>query len=128
MQKDVLLLSRRTRNLQGLESMLKRMEYSVTITSSAEQAVARVFEANPCLIILECNHQCWSPGLVQDLRSNTSACRAMIFALTESYAPSWVNQEENPGFDGFLVKPISDEVMASLIQSAWVRQVCLAVN
>lgn len=126
MRKDILLLSQQSQDLEGLARSLQRLDYSVAIASSPEQAVAQVSTAQPYLVILEAHQQYWSSALVETLRRTASTSQMTIVVLTDCHAPSWLPQEENPGFDGFLVKPISDDVLASLIQSAWARRTCLA--
>lgn len=83
-----------------------------------------VKEAPPCLLILAGGHQHWSTALVDQLRGISGIGASTIVALTDIHAPSWLRQEDNPGIDGFLVKPLDPEVLTSLVQSAWVRQTC----
>ncbi|MBD2059824.1 response regulator transcription factor [Oculatella sp. FACHB-28] len=94
----------------------------MVFASSIDQVVAKVSQMSPYLVILAGDGQNWSQALVKDLRDAANTCETTIVALTDCNAPSWVHQEENPGFDGFLVKPISSDVLTSLVQSAWARQ------
>jgi AmiR/NasT family two-component response regulator len=59
---------------------------------------------------------------VNQFRSLADTCGITIVALTDVHAPSWLRQEENPGLDGFLVKPLNRDILSSLVQSAWIRQ------
>jgi CheY-like chemotaxis protein len=118
----VLVLGRQSDDLLGLESLLKRLRCSVAIASSEAQAMDQVSQDPPYLVILAGNHQNWSQALVHQLRNLGEASSITIVALTDSHTPSWLTQEENPGFDGFLVKPISGDILSSLIHSARARQ------
>lgn len=124
----ILLLAQQTEELHGLDSLLKRLKCAVEIVSSADQAIDHVRHSPPCLVILQGNHKSWSQGLVRKLRVIADADNITLVALSDSHAPSWLHQEENPGFDGFLVKPLSGEVLFSLIQSASARQLCRSVS
>jgi DNA-binding response OmpR family regulator len=125
-QNYVLVLTQDADDLKILEALLNRLSCPVVIACSAEQAMTRASEGPPYLIILAGNQQNWSKALVNRFRSTGDACGMTIVALTERHAPSWLRQEENPGLDGFLVKPLNCDVLVSLVQSAWVRQTCCA--
>jgi AmiR/NasT family two-component response regulator len=90
--------------------------------------MARASQTHPYLVILVGNCQIWSRALVSQLRSLNKPGSTTIVALTDCHAPSWLHQEDNPGLDGFLVKPLSGDVLISLIQSAWARQACYSTN
>ncbi len=85
-------------------------------------------EHPPFLVILTGDHQKWSHALLSKLRTHANAGQITLVALTDFHAPSWMRQEENPGFDGFLVNPISSEVLLSLVQSAYTRQLCCSIR
>ncbi len=121
-QSYVLVLDQQSDDVQLLESLLGKLRCPVVVARSTDQAVASMSQSAPYLIILTGNHQSWSQTLVNDLRGIVKACGVTIVALTECHAPSWLHQEENPGFDGLLVKPLSGDVLTSVIQSAWARQ------
>ncbi|MDX2213206.1 MAG: hypothetical protein SFY66_07945 [Oculatellaceae cyanobacterium bins.114] len=121
-QSYVLVLDHHSGDLKMLESLLMPLRCSIEVVSSVEQAMVRVNQAPPYLVILTGSRQNWSRTLVNKLRDQTNASNVTIVALTDVHAPSWQHQEENPGLDGFLVKPLSGDVLASLVQSAWARQ------
>ncbi|PSB26492.1 hypothetical protein C7B82_19680 [Stenomitos frigidus ULC18] len=111
-----------------LASLLRYSNYSIASATSEEQALAQMSHQVPFLIILAGDHQNWSQALLQELRTFANRHRTTFVALTDFHAPRWMHQEENPGFDGFLVSPLSSEVLSSLVQSAQTRQAfCLAV-
>ncbi len=122
----VLLLAQQPEDLHGLESSLESLRYSVEVAMSPDQAVDRVRQEPPCLVILGSTGQPWSQMLVQKLRSMTTVGMITIVALTDSHVVSWLGQEDNPGFDGFLVRPISRDVLSSLVYSADARRSCFA--
>lgn len=125
---DILLLAKQPREVHVLASLLRYSSYSVTSASAEEQALAQIACQPPFLIILAGDHQTWSHAFLKDLRTYASTHRTTLVALTDFHAPRWMHQDENPGFDGFLVYPLSSEVLLSLIQSAHTRQAfCLAV-
>ncbi|NJP09918.1 MAG: hypothetical protein HC866_10905 [Leptolyngbyaceae cyanobacterium RU_5_1] len=124
----ILLLARHPRQARILASLLRCSRYSVAIACSEEQAVVQASEYPPFLVILTGDHQSWSQNLLNELRTHAKTQQITLVALTDFHAPSWIHQEENPGFDGFLVSPISSEVLSSLVQSAYTRQSCCSVS
>jgi len=121
-QSYVLVLSQDSDHLQGLEFLMTQLRCTWVIAHSATQAIAKISQTPPYLIILAGNQQNWSKGLVNDLRRRSDVRKVTIVALTDSHAPSWLHQEENPGLDGLLVKPLNGDVLISVMQSAWARQ------
>jgi DNA-binding response OmpR family regulator len=120
----ILLLGQRCDESQTLQGILKQMSCPFSIAYSPEQAVVQIEQKTPYLVILSGNHTYWSSPLIQRLRNTAKAAQVMIVALTESHEPSWFLQEDNPGVDGFLVKPLSTEVLSSVVESALAQQVC----
>lgn len=124
----VLVLEQNSDDLQRLESLFQRLSCSMMVTNSADQAVARASQVPPYLIILSGSQNAWSEELIHQFRNIADACDGTILALTDSHAPSWQRQEDNPGFDGFLVKPLHGDVLVSLLQSALARKSYSAEN
>lgn len=120
----VLVLGKESEDLNALESSLNCLRCSVEIANSEDQAVAKASKTLPYLVILDGDRQDWSARLVRELRQRASICGTTIVALTNSNAPRWLHQEDNPGVDGFLVKPINGDVLCSLVQSAQAKQSC----
>jgi AmiR/NasT family two-component response regulator len=123
-QSYVLVLDQGSDYLQGLEFLMAQLKCPVVVAHSATQAIARVTQTPPYLIILAGNPQNWSRKLVNEFRQRVNARKTTIVALTDSHDPSWLHQEENPGLDGLLVKPLNGDVLTSVVQSAWMRQTC----
>ncbi|GAB4432411.1 MAG: hypothetical protein D6742_12025 [Cyanobacteria bacterium J069] len=121
-QSYVLVLDKPSDELRRLESQLVRLQCPVVITNSASQMMLRVSQSPPSLVILVGVDRRWSEVLLKQLRTVTNARHTTIVTLTDRHAPSWLHQEENPGFDGFLVKPLTGDVLVSLVQSALARQ------
>jgi DNA-binding NarL/FixJ family response regulator len=94
----------------------------VITVNTQDQAVVHASQAQPYLVILMGNRLNRAQSFIDQLRKTVNNRCITIVALTDVHAPSWLHQEENPGFDGFLVKPISGDVLSSLVQSAWARQ------
>ena len=122
----ILLLAKHPRQVRFLLSLLGCCSFAVQIACSEEQAVVQATERPPFLVILAGDHRSWSQELLHQLRTRPRTHPTTLLALTDFHAPSWVHQEENPGFDGFLVSPISSEVLFSLVQSAHTRQACFS--
>lgn len=118
----VLVLSQASDDLHLLQSLFRHLRYSMMVADSEDEAVQQIHQAIPSLVILVGDRHAWSQSLLNRLRSIAKSCNLTIVALTDCHTPSWLPQEENPGFDGFLVKPISGEILMSLVQSAWVRK------
>lgn len=118
----ILVLDYHSSDLQVLTPVLESLWCPFVITQSAEQALERIVQSPPCLVILIGHDYHWSSSLINTLRKTARTARVTIVALTDVHAPNWLRQEENPGLDGFLVKPLSREVATSVVQSAWARQ------
>lgn len=127
LQSYVLVFSQDSEHLQGLEFLMTQLRCRWVIAHSAAQAIAEISQASPYLIILAGNQQSWSKSLVNEFRQRSDIRKTTIVALTDSHSPSWLHQEENPGLDGFLVKPLNGDVLVSVMQSAWARQASGAV-
>lgn len=127
-QEYILLLDQQCGDLQIVQSVLKRLRCSVFVANSIEQAVARAGQIAPYLVILAGNHQDSAQSLVHKLRwtiqSSGHKSGVTIVALTESHNPSWIYEEDYSGIDGFLVKPLSGDILTTLVQSAWAKQSC----
>lgn len=124
----ILLLAKQPHRLRMLVTLLGHFNYGIEIARSEEQAVVQTVQQPPFLIILVGEHQTWSRQLMRELRAHANAHRITLLALTDFHAPSWIHQEENPGFDGFLVSPLSSDILSSLVQSAYTRQICSLVG
>lgn len=120
----VLVINQGSDDLQRLKCLLEQLRCPVEVVCSTDQAVSRVRQLPPCLVILTGNQHHWSKSSISRFRHVANCSSTTIVALTDFHAPSWLHQEDNPGVDGFLVKPLSGEVLNSLVQSAWVRQAC----
>jgi PleD family two-component response regulator len=125
MSKDyILLLGQRCDESKTLQGILKQMHCPFSVAYSPEQAVVQIEQKSPYLVILSGNRTYWSSPLIERLRETAKAAQVMIVALTESHEPSWSPHESHPGVDGFLVKPLSSEVLSSVVESALAQLVC----
>jgi hypothetical protein len=64
----------------------------------------------------------WLKEQVQALRCSSETSPITIVALSESTSHSWRSPQEMPELDGFLVKPVTDDILVSLMQSASIKQ------
>lgn len=101
-----------------VQSMVNQFEGAVFVAHSADQAVARIEQDIPYLVILSGTCQNWSPSFVNRLRETVKPLGTTIVALTQAHEPSWSPQEEHPGIDGFFVEPLSQDVLHLLVKSA----------
>lgn len=120
----ILLLAKHPRQVRILLSLLGCLSFMVEVACSEDQAILQASENPPFLVILAGDHGHWSQNLLGQLRKYAHTHHTLLVALTDFHAPSWIYQEENPGFDGFLVNPISQEVLLSLVQAAHTRRIC----
>lgn len=123
----VLVLNHQSDDLHMLQALLELLRCPLIVTSSTDQAMQKMSQSPPYLVILVGNYHYWSKSLINDLRDNASKVKVTIVALTDVHAPNWLRQEENPGVDGFLVKPLSPDVMSSVVQAAWAKQTYCSV-
>ncbi len=123
-QQYVLVLDPQCDDNRLLRTLFESLRCPMVIANSADQVMAKISQSPPYLVILAGNLQALSQNWVSDLRTTADVFGITLLALSDRHAPDWVHQDENPGFDGFLVKPISDDVLNSLVQSARVRQTC----
>jgi DNA-binding NarL/FixJ family response regulator len=121
-QTYVLILDEQYRWLPQTDLPLNSAQLPIYVAASPEQAVAQAQAAAPCLVILVGDDHSWVRTQVHTLRQVTQATQATILALTESTHPNWEPHESTPDVDGFLVKPLTNDVLTSLIQSALVKQ------
>ena len=120
----VLVIDQGSDDLHRLEFLLKQLRCPVEVVYSTDQAMTKARQLPPCLMILAGNQHHWSKSSISRFRHVADCSGTTIVALTDFHAPSWLRQEDNPGVDGFLVKPLNGDVLNSLVQSAWVRQAC----
>jgi AmiR/NasT family two-component response regulator len=120
----VLVLDQHPENIQAVAPLLQALHCPAVVAQSPDQVVHQVSDGVPYLVILVGDHQEWPTGLLHDLRHIADAVGGTILSLVDEHGPSWFHPEENPGFDGFLVKPLTSEVLVPLVQAAWVKQLC----
>ncbi len=118
----VLVLDERQRNLHQADFPLASHQYPFILAASAEHAVEQARQAAPCLVILVGEDHTWFEQQVSALRCSQNTPPLTIVALTESTSPRWQANQHPPDLDGFLVKPLTDDILASLVQSAIVKQ------
>ena len=121
-QDYVLVLDERQRSVQNSDLPDIPEQYSFVIASSVEHAVEQARRVNPCLVILVGEDHHWFENQVKALRRTSETPSMTIVALTESASPSWQASKETLELDGFLVKPLTDDILVSLVQSAIIKQ------
>lgn len=121
---SVLLLSPPATDTHSIERLLYHLECPVAVTHSVSRAINVATTHRPCLLIIQGNAQQWSFNQLRRLRTIADKSRITLLALADSHLQSWLYQEDNPGFDGFLVNPVSHEILQSVLCSASARQLC----
>ncbi|MEM9002552.1 MAG: hypothetical protein AAGE59_03385 [Cyanobacteria bacterium P01_F01_bin.86] len=121
-QDYVLVLDEQQRRVHQSDLPLGSDRCTFVIAASAEHAVEQAKQSTPCLVILVGEDHAWFRHQVYALRHSTHATPMTIVALTESTSPNWQSEEEALDLDGFLVKPLTDDVLTSLVQSAIVKK------
>ncbi|NEP16404.1 MAG: hypothetical protein F6J97_05800 [Leptolyngbya sp. SIO4C1] len=120
-QSYILLLGQQHDIAQAMQVSLGPLPCTVIAVHSIDQALAQMQQNHPSLVILSGSQQNWSETLVQSLRNRVKPADVTIVALTEPDEPRWSSQEDPSGLDGFLVKPLSGDILNSLLQSALVK-------
>lgn len=121
-QDYVLVLDEQQQKTPRAELSALSNHYAFVIATSAEHAVEQAQAMNPCLVILVGDNQAWFENQVKVLRQYTAMPRMTIVALTESASPRWQSGKDALELDGFLVKPLTDDILVSLVQSAIVKR------
>lgn len=122
LQDYVLVLDEQKRHLH--RSVLSRLseDYRFVMVTSAEQAINQARQMDSCLVILVGENQRWFEHQVRVLRQADQPPEMTIVALTESGSPRWQNADEALDLDGFLVQPLTDDILVSLVQSAAIKK------
>ncbi len=124
-QDYILVLDPERGHCDGANLLESDLQYPVFVANSTEQAVTRVSQGAPCLVILMGNNvQTWSQPLVHQLRQHGHSSDMTIVALTDSTSPQWNYSEDLSGLDGLLVQPLSTDILRSLVESAFARSIC----
>lgn len=120
----VLVIDLELDDLVVLHSLLRQLHYPSVVACTAHQSIRYAEYMSPSLIILASQQPQWSAQFLTRLRYSTGGQPATLLALADHHAPHWMPHDQNPGLDGFLVKPLSYDVLVSVVESAWAKQVC----
>ncbi|MEM9215482.1 MAG: hypothetical protein AAGD25_14200 [Cyanobacteria bacterium P01_F01_bin.150] len=119
----VLVLEQKPSQDSCLLSMLLDIWRSpLVVASSTTQVLDRMRYLSPSLVILIGNHESWPNQFSYQLRQEANVLGCTILALTDAASPSWPKQEDGSIFDGFLVKPLSSDVLTSVLETAQARR------
>lgn len=114
----ILLVGQPRETGSPVRSFLRQFKAASVMVSTVDQALTHVQQHAPYLVILSEPQTHCSPDLMHRLREITRPAGTTIIALTEPNDPRWSPQEDYPGLDGFLVKPLSPDVLSSVVASA----------
>ncbi|MGK7890790.1 MAG: hypothetical protein AB4042_15770 [Leptolyngbyaceae cyanobacterium] len=119
----VLMLEQQpSRESHNLARLMNAWRSPFVIAKSTAQVLSSFQDLSPCLVILIGNHNNWPRQFSQQLRVDANLLGCTILALTEAAAPNWPEYEDPSIFDGFLVKPLSFDILDSIIQVAKARR------
>jgi AmiR/NasT family two-component response regulator len=118
----VLVLNERKSSSSKPELSNLSHRYTFVIATSVEHAVEEAQQKNPCLVILMGENPSWFEHQVRALRQANQMPPMTIVALTESGSPQWQSANRTFDLDGFLVQPLTDDILLSLVQSAVIKQ------
>lgn len=121
-QDYVLVLDEQKRHPHKPELLRLSGDYTFVTATSAEHAIEQAQQIHPCLVILIGENQSWFENQVRVLRQADQTPAMTIVALTESASPRWQNSDPGLDLDGFLVQPLTDDILVSLVQSAVVKK------
>lgn len=105
-----------------LSMLLDIWRSPLVVASSTTQVLDRIRYLPPSLVILIGNHESWPNQFSLQLRQQANSLGCTILALTDATSPSWPGQDDGSIFDGFLVKPLTSDVLASVLQTAQARR------
>jgi AmiR/NasT family two-component response regulator len=119
----ILVVDPQRQEMLATSSTTFDLECPVLVVNSTEQAMGRLNQGFPWLVILMMdNGQEWLRSSIQQLRQVTASTDMTIVALTDATNPEWNYGEDMPDVDGFLVKPLTLDILKSLVASAAARQ------
>ncbi|NET51598.1 MAG: hypothetical protein F6K09_23675 [Merismopedia sp. SIO2A8] len=107
---------------QGLALLQMVWRSPLVVAHSTAQVLDSIRDIPPCLVILIGNHTRWPSQFSRQLRTEANSLGCTILALTDAAAPSWPDQSDTSIFDGFLVKPLTSDVLTSVLQTAQARR------
>jgi DNA-binding response OmpR family regulator len=118
----ILVVDSAQRTMSAEHPWASQLQYPVFVADSAEEAVNQASQVPPCLVILvEDDVQKAGRGLIKQLRGRFHPGDMTILALTDAGSPQWDHYDDIPGLDGLLVKPVSHDIVSSLVESACAR-------
>ena len=119
----VLVIDLQLDDLLVLQTLLRQLHYPSVVACTAHQALRYAQYLSPSLMILANQTPQWTESYLQRLRTITGHQHATLLLLGDQHDPHWLPMEDNPGLDGFLVKPLSYDVLASVMESTLAKQV-----
>jgi DNA-binding NarL/FixJ family response regulator len=122
LQDYVLVLDEQENHLSRTELSNLSDYCAFVVANSAEHAVEQAQHTHPCLVILVGENQSWFERQVRVLRQVKQTAPITIVALTASGSPRWQRDACALDLDGFLVQPLTDDILVTLVQSAAIKQ------
>lgn len=102
-----------------LSSRLKSKNYNVVSADSGVNALLRVIEENPDLIILDIKMPSGTGiGVFENLKRNTKTADIPVIFITAYAGKEIEEQVEEMGAYGFLAKPFDSEELMRMIRGA----------
>ncbi|MGQ9660890.1 MAG: response regulator [Kiritimatiellia bacterium] len=117
----ILLVDDEEHLLITVSDLLEYSGYSVSLARSAEEALGKLAEIRPDLIILDISMPGMGGlGFINELRRSRSDFDGKVLVLT-ARANLRAFLESAPGVDGFLAKPCRKEILLETIESLLAR-------
>ncbi len=108
----ILVVDPQRQEMSATSSTTFDLECPVLVVNSTEQAMGRLNQGFPWLVILIMdNGQEWLRSSIQQLRQVTATTDMTIVALTDATNPEWTYGDDMPDVDGFLVKPLTLDIL-----------------
>ncbi len=117
-EKKILFIDDEESQRDVMERVLKRMGYSVTISSSPAEGLEILKNESFQLIITDLNMpEMDGVRLCKKIRKNNS--QSIIYALSGYIESYEAERLESVGFDGYLRKPVTSEMLRQAIEGAF---------
>ncbi len=117
-EKKILFIDDEESQRDVMERVLRRMGYSVTISSNPEESLEILKTESFPLIITDLNMpEMDGIRLCKHIRKNNS--QSVIYALSGYIESYEAERLESVGFDGYLRKPVTSEMLKQAIEGAF---------
>jgi len=121
----VLVLEQQTNDFQRFEPLVEMLSCRMIVTHSYGEFLNHLNQSRPYLVLLVGPCQGWPADFSSRVRQLVDQFGGTVIALTENtdeQASEVFLQQKDAMIDGCLVKPLNEEVLASIMHAAKARQ------